>query len=200
MSPRTEPHSLWHHESKPRHLIDSHITFQADADVVVEYGVFAAYIAAKMYVLRSMELIRLAEKERTHVQRQLEQSNQEMSKTEEMKKELRENIKERNTFSQLYQQLKKSHADLKLELQKSINSAKSAEEARWSLNLKRLRAPSPPWKIIWSFKSLPSRKKLKLANLKLLISMKTGSTPLWIKSISLPLQLTSRRGMFGRKL
>lgn len=43
-------------------------------------------------------------------------AHQELTKIEEIKKDLRESNKEKSVLSQLYQQVKKSQADLKVEL------------------------------------------------------------------------------------
>lgn len=125
----SEPYSLRHHEFNSRSFIDSRLTFQADANASSKYGPTATYEAAATYAFRTTELIRFAEKERAQMHRQVEQANQELAKSEGLKKDLRGSIKERNTFSQLHQQLKKSHADLKTELQKVKDSAWAAEEA-----------------------------------------------------------------------
>lgn len=111
-------------------MIDSHLTFPANADVVSRYGICSAYEAAETYVLRAAKLMRIAEKERAQLHWQIEQSQQELSKTEEMNKELKDTSKEKNTVSQLYHQVKKSLSDSKLKLQKAQDGIWAAEEEK----------------------------------------------------------------------
>lgn len=68
--------------------------------------------------------------------RQVEQANAGLAKIEELKKELRETAKEKNTITQLYQQLKKAHIDLKDNLQKATKAAQVAEKINLSMAAK----------------------------------------------------------------
>lgn len=98
-----------------------------------KYGIVSTYEAAETYALLIVEIVHIAKKERAQVLRQVEQANTELAKIEEIKKELQDSIKEKNIVSQLYLQLKKSHADLKNDLQKATDSMKAAEEANSSM-------------------------------------------------------------------
>lgn len=126
------PNSFWHHEFNPCLLIDSQLTFQADVETVEKYGLVSAYEAAETYALRIAKLVYLAEKERSQAHMQIEKMNRGFTKMEELKKELYECTKERNTLTQQHRELKKAHDDLVTDFQKTKDQAKAVEEAKVS--------------------------------------------------------------------
>lgn len=99
--------SCWNVDFNPRHHLDEHLTFQTDIDAAEKYGPSSTYEAAATYALRTVELVRLAEKERAQMHYKMEQVNRDLLKMKEMHKELEDFKKEREHFAQKNEELQK---------------------------------------------------------------------------------------------